>query len=373
MKKLTLAAIVAVLVSFLVPSFAVAQTPPPPTCEQQLGTCQGDLKTCKDENDLMKSDPACKAALDNKGKTPVPPPVPYKLLCKEGTTGQDGIHWENGDSDHVGGNHCTCADSPDPVVRVTGDFAGNGRVEVCLADLRARLNKVEGDVAYHTTIIADIKNHQVLDENAIAALGLDVDAIKADLAALKQRVDALEANDHRQDDDINALKKGRVNLYGGAGLRFKLHGRNGFDVGGGVTGDLMVMPSPHVGVFFDASISGVYELNDPEVGAPLIPLEFTVGPMFVVDRFAIGFGPKIEQWNRIPHNAGGLEGNSLGWGLGLGVDFMVQLMPFMALKVDASIEGGHVFGAQNGREFGGTMPQGGAGISLMFGKFDFLK
>src|SRR5207253_775941 len=145
MKNMTLAAFVAVVLSLfalVVPVSAFADPPPP--------IPQEDCEMYKNGYTIMKADPHCAGLL-----TPTPTPVvpvptqTYKLLCQEGTTGEGGIHWENGDATHVGGNHCMCAVSPDPVVRVTGDFAGTGRVEVCLSDLRARLGKVEGDVANH--------------------------------------------------------------------------------------------------------------------------------------------------------------------------------------------------------------------------------
>lgn len=365
MNKQTLAAFVAVVVSLftiVVPVSAFAQGQPTETLEQ-----------CQAERDIMKKDPHCAGLLPGGTPTPVIPPKPetYKLLCQEGTTGQSGIHWENGDETHVGGNHCTCAASPDPVVRVTGDFAGNGRVEVCLADLRARLGKVEGDVANHTTIITDIKNHQVLDENAIAALGLDIDAIKAKLAELDQRVGALEANDKRQDDDINALKRktSLINGYGGAEL--KLHGRNGFAIGGKAVGGFLLWPSAHVGLNLEGSVGAMYELNDPEIGSPIIPLELKIGPALRFGPIALSLDFVVEQWNRIPHEKGGFEGNSLGWGVGGGVNFFAKVTPFMAFKADVTIEGGDVAGAINGRTFLGPMPQGGGSLGLVFGNLDF--
>src|SRR5689334_8152380 len=114
-KSMRIAAFMAVIVSLfalVVPMSAFADNPPE--------IPQEDCTRYKAGYDAMIKDPQCAGLLPdtdpNKPKNT--PPVPsYKLLCQEGTTGQEGIHWENGDATHVGGLHCTCAPSPDPVVR----------------------------------------------------------------------------------------------------------------------------------------------------------------------------------------------------------------------------------------------------------------
>lgn len=355
-------AVVMCLVSIILPNSVFAQEgqgqSPPPTISQE------DCTKYKAQIDLINQDPYCKGVAEGTvkpGTKTVVPPMPYTLLCGFGTTGQTGIHYE---STGIAGYHCTC--DTDHPIRVTGDMSGSGRYELCVkdaADLEARMTKLEISDANQTVIINKITEHQIVQDNDIAALGLDVDALKAEIQSIKDRLAALEGRVSALEDKIDALSD--VDFY--AGLMFLLGGRNGVDVGGGLTAGLFGWFSDHVGINVDATVGAEYEPEDPEIGAPLFSVQGLLGLAFRFGPVAFSVGFHGKQYNRVPHEAGGFEGNSVGFELGGGANAVIKpskKVP-VAIKVDLHIGGGSVAGAKDKRPFEGTMVQGGGGIGVV--------